>query len=597
MSDDFPRIVNPDSFDLSEFPTEGGEGQPPAPAPSLAELEVRRVELAPSRPESAPAAPAGPATITEFPVKPPPTPVLSEAPAGVPLIDLIEQHGGLDWRQAVAVVHQICGQLQNEVPQSPILLEARNILITNQGEVQLLPGQTGGDPLVIQVGRLLRTMLMSNEAPPELRLLLSQATFELPIFESLEDVERALRQLERLEDDSADRSGFVGPLPLPPPADETYHQYAVQRSILPAPHVHRRRHTSGALPPLGKLLQEYASRIITASVVIAIVGAIFLTYPSLMSLGEPSAGSARTADTIQPPLASPQVPEHPALAAVSAAPSPSPILPAAGATAARPSPARSMASASGALGAVQPKLDLASGSSRSTASTVIGATASLRESERRATQLLAQGQTVEAALAFDALVMSNPLYEPKASELTPESLAAFRTSQRLLLPVIAQRTYDRARAALAGGDADRALRLGKDTVAILERPLTNAPPELREQVQELLAAATAAKMAAEEVVYSESDRGVIGPRPLSRQFPLTPPIGVPPHRVGTLEIVVGKEGNVDFVKLHTPLNRYHERMIVSAAKAWTYQPATKDGRPVKCRIMVKVNLPESGTDD
>jgi len=70
---------------------------------------------------------------------------------------------------------------------------------------------------------------------------------------------------------------------------------------------------------------------------------------------------------------------------------------------------------------------------------------------------------------------------------------------------------------------------------------------------------------------------------------------VPPHRVGTLEMIVGKDGTVEFVKLHTPLNRYHERMIVSAAKAWLYRPATKGGRPVRYRLTVTINLPENGT--
>jgi hypothetical protein len=53
---------------------------------------------------------------------------------------------------------------------------------------------------------------------------------------------------------------------------------------------------------------------------------------------------------------------------------------------------------------------------------------------------------------------------------------------------------------------------------------------------------------------------------------------------------------VEFVKLHTPLNRHHERMIVSPAKAWLFRPAMKNGKPVRYRIVVRVNLPESGTE-
>ena len=199
-------------------------------------------------------------------------------------------------------------------------------------------------------------------------------------------------------------------------------------------------------------------------------------------------------------------------------------------------------------------------------------------------------------MAFDALVLSNPLYEPRTTDLTPEALAAFRASQRLLLPALAQRNYDRAKTALAGGDADRALALAKETTTILDRRLADTPPQLREQLEDLVEQAKVAAAAANEIIYSEADVDVVPPRPLSRQMPVTGPIGVPPNRVGWLDMVIDRDGSVFFVKLNTPLNRHHERMIVSPAKAWLYRPATKNGRPVMYRIRVKVNLPESGTE-
>jgi hypothetical protein len=79
-------------------------------------------------------------------------------------------------------------------------------------------------------------------------------------------------------------------------------------------------------------------------------------------------------------------------------------------------------------------------------------------------------------------------------------------------------------------------------------------------------------------------------------MPVSGPIDVPPNRVGWLDMVINRDGSVYSVKLHTPLNRHHERMIVSPAKAWRYRPAMKNGKPVMYRIMVKVNLPESGTE-
>jgi hypothetical protein len=101
---------------------------------------------------------------------------------------------------------------------------------------------------------------------------------------------------------------------------------------------------------------------------------------------------------------------------------------------------------------------------------------------------------------------------------------------------------------------------------------------------------------ANEIIYTDADAGVVPPRPLTRQMPLTGPSDIPPNRIGWLDMVIGRDGSVEIVKLHTPLNRHHERMIVSPAKAWRYRPATKGGRPVRYRILVRVNLPESGNE-
>jgi hypothetical protein len=244
---------------------------------------------------------------------------------------------------------------------------------------------------------------------------------------------------------------------------------------------------------------------------------------------------------------------------------------------------------------IHPRPERSSRATRPTETAVPIPAVTRRESERRASELVAQGQTAQAAMVFDSLLMANPLYEPKATDLTPESMSAFRASQRVLLPVLATRGFDRARTALAAGDVDRALATVKETAAILERPAANATPEQKLRLQELGEQATLAKATADEVIYSADDAGVVPPRPISRQFPAATPNGVPPHRIGTLEMIIGKDGTVEFVKLHTPLNRYHERMIVSAAKAWQYRPAMRAGKAVKYRLTVQINLPENGT--
>jgi len=49
---------------------------------------------------------------------------------------------------------------------------------------------------------------------------------------------------------------------------------------------------------------------------------------------------------------------------------------------------------------------------------------------------------------------------------------------------------------------------------------------------------------------------------------------------------------VETVKLDTPVNGYHDRMIVSAAKAWHYRPAMRKGRPVRYSMVMSITLPD-----
>ena len=246
-----------------------------APAPSDATVDE------PVRPNA-----HGPATVTEFPVRPhtPAAVALPALPSGsVALVELIERHGGFDWREAVAVIRQICLYLRDHSPQSPILLDPRTIQITDKGEVHLLAGQTSSDPLVIQVGRLLRTMLMGKEAPPELRLLLAQATFELPIFESIDDVDRALAQLNNLDEPGPTGMALLRAVAAPPPPpnpDDQRGDPPPIRTILPMKRGTGRRKRSRS--QFGMLLGGYASHVAAILAASALIGLLFVMRPEML---------------------------------------------------------------------------------------------------------------------------------------------------------------------------------------------------------------------------------------------------------------------------------------------------------------------------
>ena len=206
---------------------------------------------------------------------------------------------------------------------------------------------------------------------------------------------------------------------------------------------------------------------------------------------------------------------------------------------------------------------------------------------RRARALFSEGKASDAGIVLDLVVLTAPLYEPAAGDLPPDGSAAFRASQRQLLPNIAARELDRATAALNAGDVDRAMTLSGGATTMLDRFDPDSTSPLRSKLATVACAApTPRGQRAENTVYGRGDADVTPPHPLSRQFPEGAPSGIPPARVGTLELIVGKAGDVEFVKLHTPLNRYHERMIVSAVKAWRYSPALRAGKPVRFRLTI-----------
>jgi hypothetical protein len=47
---------------------------------------------------------------------------------------------------------------------------------------------------------------------------------------------------------------------------------------------------------------------------------------------------------------------------------------------------------------------------------------------------------------------------------------------------------------------------------------------------------------------------------------------------------------VEQVRLISTSNRFQDRMIVSAAKAWQFEPAMKNGQPVRYRTQIRITL-------
>ena len=94
-----------------------------------------------------------------------------------------------------------------------------------------------------------------------------------------------------------------------------------------------------------------------------------------------------------------------------------------------------------------------------------------------------------------------------------------------------------------------------------------------------------------ERIYSKADREVTLPLNVYPRLPPEPP-GLNPTARTILELTITTDGLVERVKMLSTPRNIHEFMLLSAAKAWRFEPATMAGRPVRFRhTMVLTAMP------
>jgi hypothetical protein len=230
--------------------------------------------------------------------------------------------------------------------------------------------------------------------------------------------------------------------------------------------------------------------------------------------------------------------------------------------------------------------------------------------------LVAIGNTDEANKAIEAMVSRDPLYRPNMDEVPPRLRTVFSDARKRLLPALIQERYVIAKAAfdrsdmkiaadgftqvlLALADPDiapaakqppladlRVLASGFNDLAV--RALTPPPvPVVPLPVQQAPPPPVAVRR--EPVIYSQDDKNVLPPEVVKQELPAYPG-RVTFDRVGVLEIIIDGNGAVESASLPEPVEPYYNRLLLSAAKSWTYRPARLDGAPVKYRKRIQVTL-------
>jgi outer membrane biosynthesis protein TonB len=89
-------------------------------------------------------------------------------------------------------------------------------------------------------------------------------------------------------------------------------------------------------------------------------------------------------------------------------------------------------------------------------------------------------------------------------------------------------------------------------------------------------------------IYTQRDANVTLPLNVYPKFPTQAAVPDASHRT-VLELTIAKDGLVEEVKMLTAPRNIHEFMLLSAVKAWRFEPARVDGRAIRFRHTVTLD--------
>jgi TonB family protein len=230
--------------------------------------------------------------------------------------------------------------------------------------------------------------------------------------------------------------------------------------------------------------------------------------------------------------------------------------------------------------------------------------------------LLALGRGSEAESAIAAVVTADPSYQPNEIEASPRVRTAFSDVRRKLLPEIASARYSDAKALFDRKDYVTAADQFRQVLSLLnDQDMGGKLPDLRTLASGFLDLAVAAATPPPEPpkpaavvppppppvaqadpnrIYTMVDREVIAPVVLRQEMPrLTPSMKSQAKERGVVEIVVDEQGRVTNVAIRESVHPMFDAALLSSARDWKYQPATFNGKPVRYRKMIQINVSRS----
>jgi hypothetical protein len=228
--------------------------------------------------------------------------------------------------------------------------------------------------------------------------------------------------------------------------------------------------------------------------------------------------------------------------------------------------------------------------------------------------LLALNRESEARALIDRTLHESPLFVPSANEASPHIQTIFREVRRSALPIIARERYSQAKAAFDRKDPlttrqfDDLLTLLQDpdlrewTAVTDLRAVASAFRDLAQAMSAPVSAPPDARPAAlspqpllepPDITYTSADSDVIPPVSLSQRAPQwrpsSPQEATQDYR-GVLRLLIDRTGAVVSATMPTGTRPAYDQALVRAAREWKFQPAQKQGRPVRYLKIIEIHL-------
>ncbi len=227
--------------------------------------------------------------------------------------------------------------------------------------------------------------------------------------------------------------------------------------------------------------------------------------------------------------------------------------------------------------------------------------------------LLALDRHDEARALIDRLLHQSPFFAPSADEAPPKIQTIFRDVRRATLPKIAKERYADAKAAFERKDP-LTIRQFDDLLTLLEDPDLrewSAAADLRAVASAFrdLAKAVATPVspppdarpaefrpqpppAAPDLIYTAADQDVTAPVPVAQRTPQWRPTyqeAAQEYR-GVLRLLIDRTGAVSSVSMPTGTRPAYDQALIRAAREWKFQPAEREGRPVRYLKVIEIHL-------